>query len=317
MLQFAHVFAASLYIGCATSGSDLSDGLGGDEQAVTTTYVEIQEFGSTPAEDAWHSINSKLQGEFRRVCGDTFCEGEFSNLTALRLYCSVTSKHATIHDCAWAFTASRHEVDTVTAAVIPNAVTYQCHFKPETTGPALIALLQGSDDALHAALPGMGSIYDTLGDCFARPIGTTPATVSPVATTYVDAADYYASAAGQATWAAALVNLHTGFDNVCGDTFCGSDYADVQALDLGCSVTKSSGNLKTCIWNFGGSFTTIAKSGKLAVVSRTWSCPVIVHGTIGQMISVLTSATDTSDAIHRPLPGGMAAYDSIAGCVTR
>lgn len=317
MLKFAYGFAASLIAGCATSGSDFSEGLGGDEQAATTTYVEIQEFGSNPAEDAWYSINSKLQGEFNRVCGDTFCEGDFSNLTALRLYCSVTNKHATIHDCAWAFTASTHEIDTKTAAVIPNAVTYQCHFKPRTTGPMLIALLQSSDDALHATLPGMGSIYDTLGDCFAHPIGTTPATVSPVTTTYVDAADYYASAAGQATWAAALVNLHTGFDNVCGDTFCGSDYADVQALDLGCSVTKSSGSMKTCIWNFGGSYATIAKSGNLAVVSKTWSCPVAVHGTIGQMISVLTSTTDTNDAIHRPLPGGTSAYDSIAGCVTR
>ncbi|CAN5286855.1 hypothetical protein BH11MYX1_BH11MYX1_55000 [soil metagenome] len=317
MTKLAYMFAASLIAGCATTGSDGSDGLAGDEQDSTTTYVQIQEFGTNPAEDAWYSINSKLQGEFNTVCGDTFCEGDFSNITALRLYCSVTSKHATIHDCAWAFTASTHEIDTKTAAVVPNAVTYQCHFKPKTTGPKLIALLQASNDAIHATLPGMGSIYDTLGACFDHPIGTPPAAVSPVTTTYVDAADYYASAAGQAKWAGSLANLHAGFDNVCGDTFCGSDYADVQALDLGCSVTRSSGTVKTCIWNFGGSYTTIAPNGNLAVVSKTWSCPVAVTGTIGQLTSVLTNTTDTADAIHRALPGGTSAYDSIAGCVTR
>jgi hypothetical protein len=112
--------------------------------------------------------------------------------------------------------------------------------------------------------------------------------------------------------------LHQGFDQVCGDTFCGSDYSDVQALDLGCSVTKSTGNVKNCVWNFGGSYTTVKTNGDLDLVSKTWSCPVTVHGTIGQMVSVLTSTTDPeTNAIQRTLPGGVSAYDSIAGCVTR
>ncbi len=316
MKKLAYVFAVSLIAGLASCATTGTNDLSGDEQDSTTTFVEIQEFGTNPAEDAWYSINSKLQSEFNEVCGDTFCEGDFPNIAALRLYCSVTSKNATIRDCAWAFTASTHEIDTKTAAVIPNAVTYQCHFKPKTTGPKLITLLTNSTDAIHATLPGMGSIYDTLSDCFGHPIGTTPVNVSPLTTTYVDAADYYTSSASQG-WTASVKNLHTAFDNVCGDTFCSSDYADVQALDLGCSVTKSSGNMKTCIWNFGGSYTTIAKNGALALVSKTWSCPVQVHGTIGQMISVLTSTTDNTDAIHRTLPGGTSAYDSIVGCVTR
>ncbi len=314
MNKLAYVFAVSLIGGCATTGGD---DLGGDEQDSTTTYTEIQEFGANPAEEAWYGINAKLQSEFNDVCGDTFCEGDFSNITALRLYCSVTSKNATIHDCAWAFIASTHEVDTKTAAVIPNAVTYQCHFKPTTTGPKLIALLANSTDAIHATLPGMGSIYDTLSDCFDHPIGTTPPDVSPFTTTYTDADNYYATYNNQAKWTQSVKNLHTGFDNVCGDTFCGSDYSDVQALDLGCSVTKSTGAMKNCVWNFGGSYTTIKTNGDLAVVSKTWSCPVAVHGTIAQTIAVLTSTTDTTDAIRRPLPGGTSAYDSIAGCVTR
>lgn len=117
-------------------------------------------------------------------------------------------------------------------------------------------------------------------------------------------------------WFAIQRQLSANFDDVCGDTFCGSDYSDVQALDLGCSVTKSTGNVKACTWNFGGSFAQINKVGGLAVTSKTWSCPVAVHGTIGQMTTILTG-TGTDNPIQRPLPGGTSAYDSIAGCVVR
>jgi hypothetical protein len=303
-------FAFLVISGCVSASDDTT----ADQQdSSSTSYVEIQEFGVNGAEDAWYSITSTMNGQFNDVCGDTFCEGDFSNITPLRLFCSVTSKVGNIHDCAWTFTASQHEIDPKSAAVAIDAVTYQCHFKPATTGTKLIALLQGSTDPLHLALPGMGSVYDTLGDCFAHPIGATPITIG-TGTTYVDAADYYAA---PVRWDTAVTNLKAGFDDVCGDTFCGSDYSDVQALDLGCSVTKSTGNVKNCVWNFGGSFTTINKNGTLALTSKTWSCPVAVHGTLAQMLAVLANPGDTSNAIQRALPGGTSAYDSVAGCVTR
>jgi hypothetical protein len=313
MLRLASVSLLILVSACATD-----DGINGsDEQDTTaTTYVDIQEFGNG-AEDAWYGIRDKLNGEFDQVCGDTFCEGDYSNITPLSVFCSVTSKNATVHDCAWTFTASQHEIDPKLGTVVVDVVTYQCHFKPKTSGPKLIAALQTADDALHATLPGMGSIYDTLSDCFAHPIGETPITVQ-AGTTYVDAENYYLSPKSIAAWNTGLTNLHSGFDQVCGDTFCGSDYSDVQALDLGCAVTKSTGNVKACTWNFGGSYGQIAATGAVAPVTKTWSCPVAVHGTIGAMISVLTSTTDPeTNAIQRPLPGGTSAYDSIAGCVTR
>ncbi|HET9987339.1 MAG TPA: hypothetical protein VFQ65_02445 [Kofleriaceae bacterium] len=298
---------------CATNGDPLD---GSEQDTTATTYVSIEEFGNG-AEDAWDGIRDKLNGEFAQVCGDTFCGGDYANITPLSVFCSVTSKNATVHDCAWTFTASQHAIDPKLGTVVDDVVTYQCHWKPKTSGPKLIAALQNADDALHATLPGMGSIYDTLSDCFAHPIGATPITVQ-AGTTYVDANDYYVSRANLAAWTASLANLHRGFDDVCGDTFCGSDFSDVQALDLGCAVTKSTGNVKACAWSFGGSYGQIAKAGDVAPVTKTWTCPVAVHGTIGAMITVLTRTVDPeTNAIQRPLPGGTAAYDSIAGCVTR
>jgi hypothetical protein len=314
MLRLALVSLLIFGAACATTDDGTN---GSDEQDTTaTTYVDIQEFGNG-AEEAWYGIRDKLNGELDQVCGDTFCEGDFSNITPLSVFCSVTSKNATVHDCAWTFTASQHEIDPKLGTVVVNVVTYQCHFKPKTSGPKLIAALQNADDALHAPLPGMGSIYDTLGDCFEHPIGETPITVQ-AGTTYVDAENYYLSPTNIAAWNTGLSNLHSGFDQVCGDTFCGSDYSDVQALDLGCAITKSTGNVKACTWNFGGSYGQIAANGNVAPVTKTWSCPVAVHGTISAMIGVLTSTTDPeTNAIQRLLPGGSSAYDSIAGCVAR
>ncbi|MFT3693018.1 MAG: hypothetical protein QM831_07745 [Kofleriaceae bacterium] len=294
--------------GCATTGdSDQAD----QQDSSGTTYGFIEDV--TGNYDGWFGIQSQLASNFNDVCGDTFCEGDWTNIQPLRVYCSVTSKRGDIKDCAWAFTASTHEVDA-SGKVLTDAVTFQCHFKPTGTATKLIAALQG-DDPLHASLPGMGSIYDAIGDCFEHPIGDTPINLTP-GTTYVDAANYYQTAAGSEKWYTSTQNLHKGFDDVCGDTFCGSDYSDVQALDLGCAITKSTGNVKACTWNFGGSFSTINKSGTLAVTSTTWSCPVTVHGTIAQMTAVLT-ASGTDNPIQRALPGGTSAYDSIAGCVVR
>jgi hypothetical protein len=310
MQLLALALASFSLTACAMTDSSSND----EQDSSSTAYVQIQDFGPNGADDAWYGITSTLNGQFNDVCGDTFCEGDFSNITPLRLFCSVTSKQGQIHDCAWTFTAGQHGIDPKLGAVAIDAVTYQCHFKPATTGTKLIALLQGSTDALHLALPGMGSIYDTLGDCFTHPIGATPISINP-GTTYVDAESYYTTTT---KWDAAVTALHSGFDNVCGDTFCGSDYSDVQSLDLGCAITKSTGNVKSCVWTFGGSYSSINKNGTLALGTKTWSCPVAVHGTLFQMLNALTNTGDPEpNAIQRLLPGGTSAYDSIAGCVTR
>ena len=102
---------------------------------------------------------------------------------------------------------------------------------------------------------------------------------------------------------------------VCGDTFCSSDYSDLQSMQLACAITKSTGNVKGCTWAFAGSFTTVATSGELALTSKAWQCPVAVKGTIAQLIAAETSTTDTDDGVHRVLPGGIDAYDSISGCL--
>ena len=167
------------------------------------------------------------------------------------------------------------------------------------------------------------SIYDSLGTCFQHPIGSTPITVIAAAhPTYVEASDYYTTVSGQAGWATAKANIKRGFDFVCGDTFCGSDYGDLQSLEVVCSVTKSTGNVKGCDWVFSGSYTDIAHSGALVPNIKSFKCPIAMHGSISQLISVINappSAQNSSgfvEIIQRPLPGMTTSmYDALGGCL--
>ena len=299
---------------CAMGGGEVVGGDAIEQDVSSTTYIDIMDFRTTD-QGQWYDTIRKLDDEFAGVCGDTFCEGDWSNLTPLTFGCSVSTKLGTVHDCAWTFAASQVAVDPVTAAIVTNAATFQCHITAKTSSTKLITLLSSSADAIHEPLFGSPSLSDQLGDCFAHPIGATPITVA-TGTTYVAATDYYGTAVGQKKWHDAQAALVAGFDNVCGDTFCGSDFSDLQSLAFECAVTKSNGNVKSCAWVFGGSYHVVpSKGGALQETSSTFRCPFTVKGTLPQLITALT-APGAPDAIHRPLPGMTAsAYDALGGCL--
>jgi hypothetical protein len=303
--------------GCLAQAPDTDPADSQTESVTGTQYLSLVDFDGAAYQDAWYGIDATLNQEFSDLCGDTFCEGDFANLTPLTVSCSVSSEIGTVHDCAWTFAGSAEAVDPATAAIAVDAPTFQCHFHPKTTTPHLVSLLSGSSDAIHETLPGTtGSIYDALAGCFQDPIGGAPITVGTQSPpTYVEASDYYTSPTYQAKWAAAKAALTLGFNDVCGDTFCGSDYGDLQSLAFVCSVTRSTGNVKSCAWVFGGSYSVVATSGALVETSSTFNCPVTVHGTLSQLITTLTES-DPTDPIQRPLPGTTAsAYDAIGGCL--
>src|SRR5207244_8745111 len=86
--------------GCSSGG----DPTPADEQDVTgTQYVSIVDFKDASLQGAWYDLGSKLKQEFGAVCGDTFCAGDYANLTPLTFSCSVSSKLGNVHDCVWTF----------------------------------------------------------------------------------------------------------------------------------------------------------------------------------------------------------------------
>src|SRR4051794_22774435 len=96
-------------------------GCGGDESvadeqdATATQYVDATTFMTTQADkDGWAQMIKRLEGEFDNVCGDTFCGGDYANLTPIGLTCAVTSKVGQIHDCLWTFAGSSEIVTPTT-----------------------------------------------------------------------------------------------------------------------------------------------------------------------------------------------------------
>ena len=70
-------------------------------------YVDLIDYPHQEANwDRFFALEGRLQHGFDAICGDTFCEGEYSDIRALRLRCSVDAVRGTVHECLWAFAAS-------------------------------------------------------------------------------------------------------------------------------------------------------------------------------------------------------------------
>lgn len=131
-------------------------------------YVDARHY---PTEsEGWQrfrAVETRLVRGFDQICGDTFCEGEYHNLQALRFRCSVEKATGRVHACAWTFTASSARVAPDDGQLLVAAPTWTCAV-PLAPGTSLQVFLQTleRDDALHVPLPGSReSIYDALTEC--------------------------------------------------------------------------------------------------------------------------------------------------------
>jgi hypothetical protein len=315
MLRKISLSLAALAL-CAC-GEQSSDPAHASADATATVYVDVADYWKQPADQtAWRAMLDKIDLEFNNVCGDTFCGGDYSNLTSLGFTCSVSSIRGAVHECVWTFTGSSHLVNAGTGTVTASVASFQCRVAPSTSARALLNLLgpSGGDPSIRRVLPGTTqTLYDVLGDCFQHPIGASPIT-SGTGSTYGDAPDVPGT--NQDQWFAAEDALQAGFDAVCGDTFCEGDYSNLQALRFACSVRNTTGTLRQCKWLFGGSYNTLdSATGAITVDAKGYKCIVPVKGNVNDLSAALTAAGDTS-AIDRTLPGTTgSAYDALLGCL--
>lgn len=138
------------------------------QSTARAAYVDPYDYFTTDAQyEAWYSLRARLAAGFDQICGDTFCEGDFSNITPLRFECSVQRGSGRIGSCVWSFAASSEEIVPATGRIEVLQPSWQCPIPlaPHTTIDALLAGLAG-DDPLDTPLPGTTlSIYDALAHC--------------------------------------------------------------------------------------------------------------------------------------------------------
>lgn len=149
---------------------------------------------------------------------------------------------------------------------------------------------------------------------------TTATPGASSAATYVDVEETLAEMSDDTmyeAWRQIYDTLHGNFDDVCGDTFCGGDYSNLEPLRLRCSMDSKKQTLKSCAYVFAGSYETItASTGTIKVNAKTFSCHLPVSGiALADFMSTLL-ATGTTPALRRTLPGGTTSiYDNLVGCI--
>jgi hypothetical protein len=140
--------------------------------ATPAVYADVEEYVNSRGDGPflqWLDLRQTLNHNFDDVCGDTFCEGDYSNLQALRFRCSVNTANGVLKNCTYVFAGSYEEVKPETGSIRTYAKTFSCHvpvsgisfdsFVSAMTAP-------GATPPLRRLLPGSSkSIYDSLVGC--------------------------------------------------------------------------------------------------------------------------------------------------------
>ncbi|MEA2750388.1 MAG: hypothetical protein QOI41_4531 [Myxococcales bacterium] len=284
------------------------------EDGLSTTYGNLLETLPAADLDRWIAARASLAAGFDRICGDTICGGDYSNLSTVRIACSSTTKARKLKDCAWVLGGNIDEVDGRTGKIVTTARVFTCKVPVASSAKAMLDVLSAAgDDALNAPLPGTGkSFYDALTDCFSGVVG--PAPIAQTASFYSELGEY-SWGVGEtegAAWSATQRKLAQGFDDVCGDSFCEGDYSDITPLRLACSVNKNTKRVSRCSWSFAAADLSVDARGAIVTRSTTKRCNI----EIGATASALATALSGDDPLNAKLPGRTTSiYDALVGCL--
>jgi hypothetical protein len=132
------------------------------------SFIDARTVLGAKGAPGWAAMTTALVKSFDQICGDTYCSGDFSNLTSLRFRCSVNARTHTIAACEWVFGGSYALVTASTGTVNATTKTAVCPVPVKGTVEELVSALTapGTEDAVHRTLPGeTTSAYDALGGC--------------------------------------------------------------------------------------------------------------------------------------------------------
>jgi hypothetical protein len=119
---------------------------------------------------AYGDMTDALAKGFDQICGDTFCEGDYSNIVSLGITCAVEISTEKVPSCVWSFAGSNAEVDSSSGAInVNDKKFFECKIKVDMNFDDLLKALAPSEsnrEVINIALPsGQPSFYDQLTDC--------------------------------------------------------------------------------------------------------------------------------------------------------
>lgn len=310
--------SATLLLGASGLVSACDDAVDSEENDVSskTSYVDLRDFlTKDPDIEKWIDIRIELGREFDRICGDTFCGGDFSNIYSLGFTCSVSSIQGRIRECVWTFAAGQEEVNGATGTIASTIPFYECRMRPTGTVRNFLPAFFNTDQRIDSELPGIdGSIYDQLGDCFDQPLGADPLP-EPTDGPFANATDNLDENEINA-WYPMVAAFNSTFDEVCGDTFCEGEYSNLQPLRFSCSMNTETHRLQSCAWVFAGSNVERNAKGFNVIDQARFVCSFPVDATPEELTSALDPNGNGEDVLHRPLPNSDSSiFDALADCL--
>ena len=133
---------------------------------------------------------------------------------------------------------------------------------------------------------------------------------------FADVTELPGSEDDQNRWFELTGALRHDFDDICGDTFCEGDFSNLESMSFRCSVSTRTGQIKTCLWLFAGSYESVtASSGNIRPVAKFFSCAIPVTGTPHALLDALL-APQGRGPLWRPLPGTTSSIsDHLGDCL--
>jgi hypothetical protein len=132
-------------------------------------YVDAWEaFAPSAEKERWFTMEGEIKAAFADLCGDTFCEGEFSNIEPISFRCSAARSSGELKSCVWVFGESEESIDPQTGAIQVNRRIVVCDIPVTGTAAALVdaLLVPGASSSLDRKLPGTNaSLNEALQKC--------------------------------------------------------------------------------------------------------------------------------------------------------
>jgi hypothetical protein len=289
-----------LPVAACTSAVDATE-----DDATSTTYYEMTSRLSAADLARWETFSGALKKSFDNVCGDTYCSGDYSNLTTVGLVCSITQS-SYVKECNWTLGGSIEYVDGATGAFTIDARIFPCTIPVKMKFDDFMnALDDGGDQSIKWDLPGTGqSFYDGIGACLSGVVGNLPP--PNTGSTYLELADY------NDNWIWRRRDLDTAFDKVCEGTYCEGKYKNIAPLRAACAVNTTTGDVTGCRWSFAAANFSVTKKGKVSASTKLFKCPISVKENAATFLQSL----EVTDPLSVKLPPSNATiFDQLGSCL--
>jgi hypothetical protein len=163
--------ACLVAVGCGGMPAGIDPGWGGEAAlaAPAPPFIDLSDYllRTQHSTARLGALERMLRDAFDDICMDTFCEGDYGNLTPLSWRCSVSLEGA-VQQCLWVIAGSAEFVDAGTGDVEVDGRVATCAIPVRGSAEELLdtLLAEGDVPILNRRLPGVdSSVYDSLSDC--------------------------------------------------------------------------------------------------------------------------------------------------------